>query len=408
MPRPRKGPRLHLRPARADRAARYVILDGGREIGTGCGPARYREAEQALAGYLAEKYAPRQAAGAGLGDILIVDCIAAYLTGHAPHVARPDFLADTARPLLDFWAGRSLADVRAASCRDYVTWRTAQPVRRARDGRSVGLATARHDLKTLRAAIRWWHKEHGPLPSVPAVTLPAPPPSRQRWLTRAEAAAMLRAARRTRQAGHIARVILLGVYTGTRIGATCGLKWLPSPAAGWIDSEAGVLHRRGAEERQTRKRRPPARIPARLLAHLRRWRRADRDGRTASASVIHYGGQPVRDIGKAWQRVRAAAGLGADVVPHTLRHTAATWLMQAGRERFEIAGFLGMSVATLEDVYGHHHPDFQAGVAAQRLGGRAAAAGAGPAHETPGKPPSNVVALRRRAASNVMKKQGNS
>lgn len=399
MPRPRKGPRLHLRPARADRGALYVILDGGREISTGCGAGRYLEAEQALAAYLAAKYAPRQTAGASLDDILIVDVIAAYLTGHAPHVARPDFLADTARPLLDFWAGRSLADVRAASCRDYVAWRTAQPVRRARDGRTVSLATARHDLTTLRAAIRWWHKEHGPLPSVPAVTLPAPPPARQRWLTRAEAAAMLRAARRTRQAAHIVRVILIGVYTGTRIGALCALKWLPSPSAGWIDLEAGVLHRRGADERQTRKRRPPARIPARLLAHMRRWRAADLGGRVASASVIHYGGQPVRDIGKAWERVRAVAGLDGDVVPHTLRHTAATWLMQAGRDRFEIAGFLGMSVATLEDVYGHHHPDFQAGVAAQRLGGQSSG---GTAHETPTKPPSNVVTLRRRTARNAL------
>jgi hypothetical protein len=53
--------------------------------------------------------------------------------------------------------------------------------------------------------------------------------------------------------------------------------------------------------------------------------------------------------------------------PHTqsvefIKHTAApitTWLMQAGCDRYEAAGLLGMSVAMLEDVYGHHHPDFQ-------------------------------------------------
>lgn len=33
--------------------------------------------------------------------------------------------------------------------------------------------------------------------------------------------------------------------------------------------------------------------------------------------------------------------------------------MQAGVEMFEAAGFLGMSVSTLESVYGHHHPEFQ-------------------------------------------------
>jgi integrase len=45
------------------------------------------------------------------------------------------------------------------------------------------------------------------------------------------------------------------------------------------------------------------------------------------------------------------------VTPHTLRHTCATWLMQAGVPKWEAAGFLAMSMDTLERVYGHHHPD---------------------------------------------------
>ena len=45
--------------------------------------------------------------------------------------------------------------------------------------------------------------------------------------------------------------------------------------------------------------------------------------------------------------------------PHVVRHTAATWLMQAGVDTFEAAGYLGMSVETLLKVYGHHHPAFQ-------------------------------------------------
>jgi integrase len=46
-----------------------------------------------------------------------------------------------------------------------------------------------------------------------------------------------------------------------------------------------------------------------------------------------------------------------DVVPHTLRHTAATWLMQAGTDLWEASGYLGMSPEILWRVYGHHHPD---------------------------------------------------
>jgi len=37
--------------------------------------------------------------------------------------------------------------------------------------------------------------------------------------------------------------------------------------------------------------------------------------------------------------------------------TAATWLMRAGVDKWEAAGFLGMSVEMLDRVYGHHHAD---------------------------------------------------
>lgn len=47
------------------------------------------------------------------------------------------------------------------------------------------------------------------------------------------------------------------------------------------------------------------------------------------------------------------------MTPHTLRHTRATWLMQAGVDMWEAAGSLGMTVETLQNTYGHHHADFQ-------------------------------------------------
>ncbi len=67
-------------------------------------------------------------------------------------------------------------------------------------------------------------------------------------------------------------------------------------------------------------------------------------------------GRPVLRISKAFRRLAIDAGM-PDVTPHTLRHTAATWLMQAGTDLWEAAGYLGMSTLTLTRVYGHHHPD---------------------------------------------------
>ena len=72
-----------------------------------------------------------------------------------------------------------------------------------------------------------------------------------------------------------------------------------------------------------------------------------------------------------FRRAASLAGLSGKVTPHTLRHTAATWLMQSGTDRWQAAGYLGMSVEMLEKVYGHHHPDhLQAAVAAIGNGSR--------------------------------------
>jgi len=55
-----------------------------------------------------------------------------------------------------------------------------------------------------------------------------------------------------------------------------------------------------------------------------------------------------------------AAGLGKDVTPHALRHTAIAWQAQSGVPVHEICGFFGVTREVFEDVYGHHHRDHQA------------------------------------------------
>ena len=78
--------------------------------------------------------------------------------------------------------------------------------------------------------------------------------------------------------------------------------------------------------------------------------------------IVHrmQDGQPLAGkIRSAWEGILEDAGLDEDVVRHTLRHTAVTWLMQQGTDLWEAAGWLGMTVEQLEENYGHHHPDFQ-------------------------------------------------
>jgi integrase len=69
-------------------------------------------------------------------------------------------------------------------------------------------------------------------------------------------------------------------------------------------------------------------------------------------------------VRKGFAAAVKTAELDKPVTPHTLRHTAATWMMQNAADLWQAAGFLGMTVEMLERRYGHHHPDFQRDAAA--------------------------------------------
>lgn len=150
----------------------------------------------------------------------------------------------------------------------------------------------------------------------------------------------------------MARFILIGLYTGTRSGAILSLTW------DMIDVERGVMRRRAHGESESNKRRPPVRLGNRILCHLRRWRALDLAGPKVT-SLVNFGGHKVTKLRRSWRTARVRASLDGQVTPHTLRHTRATWLMQAGVSPWEAAGALGMSLKVLESTYGHHHPDWQ-------------------------------------------------
>jgi hypothetical protein len=308
-----------------------------------------------------------------------------------------------------FFGARTIADIRKQLCGDYVDWRTHTPNDRAatfpqRLARAVSDQSARRELEDLRAAIGAWHAENM-LTMVPVVSLPPKSEARKAWLTRSMAARLLGAAlgftfdqegrlrhdgagriirrdrvTRTRRR-HAARFILIALYSGRREETARRTLWHATPTNPSFDLDRMVYHGRGVEELKTKKRRPPAKIATRLRPHLLRWHQLDRKlegellGRGLQQSeaqvshVIHRpDGRPLRGkIKTAWSGILEDAALADEadkVVRHTLKHTAATWLMQAGTDRWQAAGFLGITVEQLEDGYGHHHPDFQDAAAA--------------------------------------------
>ena len=342
MPQKRKPPRLYLRQDGPRKS--WVIRDGSTNIRTGCGESETAEAERQLHQYLAEKFQPKR--GGRSDEVTIGDVIIVYLDEKAGSTARPKETESALGRLNDFFGAMKVADIRGKTCRAYVEHR----------GNTGG---ARRDLEVLRAATNYYHAEHT-LDMLPKISLPEKSPPRERWLTRKEVADMIRAARRLKQCGHIIRLLLIGVYTGTRLSAMLGLQWMPNTSGGWVDLERGIIHRKAQGERVAHnKRKTPVRIPPRLLTFLRYWQEADRKRITTTLNVIHYYGDKVIKPHKAFRKVRGEAGLGEDVTPHTLRHTRATWLASAGVDVQEAASSLGLTVDEFERTYLHNDPQFQ-------------------------------------------------
>lgn len=349
MPNRSKGARLWLRPAWGTEKAVWLVRDGSKRISTGCCPEDRRGAEQFLADYIAEKYRPPREHGRDPSQIAIADVLSVYAVDKAPSLKRPREFGQRMRALLEFFQARKLSEINGAICRNYVEARGS-------------ISMARRELEDLRAAINH-HCEEKLCDRPVKVTLPPKSQPRQRFLTRQEAAGLIRAAwryreiqkgketdRRTRR--HVARFVLVGLYTGSRSGAICGAALSPAVGRGYVDLEKGLFHRRKLGAAETKKRQPTIRIPDRLLVHMRRWARLG----ISTSAVVEFEGRPIKSVRKAFARAASDAGL-AGVTPHILRHTAASWAMQNGADLYKSADFLGMTVEILQSVYGHLRPD---------------------------------------------------
>ena len=145
MPRRRSPPRLYLDKARGQ----WLIKDGGTRIRLGCLEAERGRAEKLLANYLGEKHKPSFGPDPLIADILLV-----YWREHLEHKPSADNYRYSVHLLGDWWGQKRLSDVTPSNCRAFGKGRTD--------------AAARHDLEILRAAVRYWHKHHGPLPAIPS------------------------------------------------------------------------------------------------------------------------------------------------------------------------------------------------------------------------------------------------
>jgi integrase len=332
MPRRNTGPRLRFL---EKRQCFYVVwTEGGRSRERSTGTANREQAEVALGEFIAAR--TKRSGPRDLAETLVTDVLAAYGEAKAdtPAAAR---IGAAIAVLVPFWSGRTVADIHEDSCRKYGKAR----------GRSAG--TIRRELTVLRAAVNYAVRSNR-LTRTASFWLPEPPEARDVWLTRAEFARLLRAARNAPKAGeHLPLFLLIAIYSGRRKEAILGLRWAN------VDLAQGTIDFRRTGQAETKKKRGVVRIHRKLLGHLRRAKArqhaADLD------FVLQWNGRRVGDIKKAFGAAVDHAALGKHVTPHTLKHTAATWLMQGGASLWDASVFLGTSMQTLEKVYAHHSPD---------------------------------------------------
>ena len=280
------------------------------------------EAERAFADFLKRWNAPGET---------IADIMQAYLRDKEHSAVDFDRLDYAWRQLGPVFGSLLPDQVTRELCREYGASRSAQP------------GTVRRELSTLRAGLRWFD------PQCRAVfELPPPPPPRERHLSREEYERLVSAARRT---PHVYLFTILALATAARAAAVLELPW------NRVDLQRGII-RLGSGNRI--KGRATVPITERAATALQEAREV-----ALTPFVIEYGGKRVMRIRRAFMRAVDRAGLGKDVTPHVLRHTAAVWMAEAGTPMAEIAQYLGHSSPDVTyRVYARYSPSYLRGAAA--------------------------------------------
>ncbi len=371
MARPQGGIKLKLRKARRGKdgsvthRATWVIYDPdvANTVSTGCGEDDRAGAEEALERYLIEKRAGQPLDDGGdAHSVIIGDLIKFYLMSKW-QVARFDRMKDERRRefvnqidrLNEFWGDRTVSEINEMTALEY------------QEGRNPN--TVRLELGILKAIINFGEFK-GKLDKGNRrldYAMPTKAKSRIHYYSRSEVAKLLWTAWRRKHSApgfgeyystrHVVRFILTAVYTGTRADRIEQASYYEEDGRPWLDLDHGIFYRSAKGERvPSNKRADPVRIPKPLLEHMRRWKlRGDR-------YLIEYQGRPA-SVSGAFSTVKELA-LGeqraAQVNRHTFRHTCATWLMQAGVSISLVAKYLSATEKVIEEVYGHHHPDFHA------------------------------------------------
>jgi integrase len=270
-------------------------------------------------------------------NVTVAEIWAAYQM-HLGDRPTAETMKSTGKAVLAHFGAYRPDQIDMALCKSYAA-------KRAKAGRKQG--TIHTELGHLRSALTFARKVRM-IDRAPHIERPAKPTPKERFLTEAE----IRKLREAAHAPHIQLAIQLMLSTAGRVGAILDLTW------DRVDFIGGKINLR-LPDAVTRKGRAVVPMNAGLRAALSVAKEA-----ALSEFVVEYAGQQVKSIRKGFEGAVMRAGL-ADVTIHTIRHTAAVHLVQAGVPIDQVAQFLGHSNPSITyTTYARYSPDHLRGAAA--------------------------------------------
>ncbi len=248
---------------------------------------------------------------------------------------------------------------------------TATDVRRYVENRSASESTRLHRWRHLRAFFQW-ALDTGLLETNPVQQVRRPKASKKEagYLSESELDKLLAsieayASSRIGKPGvanpyWLRDVVTLAVWTGLRLGEVCALRWRS------VDLEQGLLTVECTEHFRTKsghERRVPL-LPASLALLLQlkaRFIESQPDGVKALDGFVLTGekGKPLGPsfTSHSFKKAVKRAHLSEGIHFHSLRHTAASWLVMKGVPLMYVRDVLGHGDLSLTQRYAHLSPE---------------------------------------------------
>lgn len=244
------------------------------------------------------------------------------------------------KTLRRFFEGRDMTELKGRDTRAYITFRKNE---------GVSNSTINRELALLSGAINYANSEWDwELPNFVIGRRLREPEGRVRWISRVEAANLIKAAEQSKSPV-LADFIRLAIHTGCRSGELLGLEWRR------VDMSRRLIYL-DAEHTKTAKRRSvPLNDDAReALANRSRFRSAHCSD--SPWIFCNQSGCRVANVKRAFEGACKRAGI-KDFRIHDLRHTCAAWLVSAGVPLAEVRDVLGHASVTMTERYAHLEPE---------------------------------------------------